>query len=345
MPHSGGGGSHSGGGHHGGSHHSSGSRTSSGSNIRISDTPFTGCHTYAVYDKTGASRLVYTNKSNYRAEMTKSDLVFPSIFGAVFMLPGVIEFIVLICILVSCFHVGVRATKLPSYVDSDVCIIDTYDLVSAEEEAELKETLEDFRDKTGIIPAVEFTTDEFWMQDYYDMESFAYNEYVCNFYDEYHLLIVYSYGEENQDTGFNEFHWESMWGDDLGKTAKTSDEDYLADRIQANLSRANGEGVAEAIGTSFKEFFVRLDSTGFRIEDDQIFLCLFMVVHGGIFFAIGLGVLLSSVKKYKKSKEKGEITYKINGEVEILKCEYCGTTYYRGTIGNCPNCGAPLSGC
>ena len=343
MPHSGGGGSHHSGGHHGGSHHSGAHSSSGSSTVRVQSTPFAGCHTYAVYDKRGGSRLVYSSSRNYHKEKTKADVIIGSIMGAVFMLPGFVELVLLIMVLASFIHTGVHITKIPAVIDKDIVITDEFDLVSSSEEEQLSKTLEEFRNKTGIIPSVEFTKDEMWIDDYMDLESYAYNEYVCKFYDEYHLLIIYSFSYENPETGFNDFYWESMWGDDLSKTASTRDEDYLADTIQANLSRANGKNVANAIAVSFERFYEYLDKPGFRVDTDKLFLVAFLLVHGGIFFAVGTGIVKSSVKEYKKSVESGEKTYRINGEPVVLKCAYCGTTYYKGTIGNCHNCGAPLN--
>lgn len=342
MPHSGGGGSHSGGGHHGGSHHSS-SGSSGGSSRRVSNTPFEGSHTYVVYNKHGGSRIVYSDDKNYHAEMTKKEMIGQVLFGGIFALVGVIELIAIICILISGFRMGVRKTNIPDYVDQSVQVYDELDFITQAEETSLRKSLEEFRDKTGIIPAIEFTVDDAWSNDYLDMENFAYNEYVCNFTDEYHLLIIYSFGYVNNATGFHEFHWESMWGDNLSKTASTSDENYLADTIQENLTRANGKGVSNAIGQSFDTFFERLNRKGYYLETEMIFVCLFMLVHGGIFAAAGIAVSIEPIKKYKTSKEQGEETYKIDGTPVVLDCEYCKTPYYKGTIGNCKNCGAPLS--
>lgn len=338
MPHSGGGGSHSGGGHSGGGHSSSGG----GSSTRVSSTPFAGGHAYAVYDRHGHSRVVYANTTNYHAETTKGDMIASVIFGGIFAIPGVIELIAIVVIFLSFFHLGVRKTEIPTSIDQTVYIYDDSHLVDDKEEQALTETLERFRDETGIIPSIEFTVDELWNYDYSNMEAFAYNEYVCRFSDEHHLLIVYSFGAGNDVTGFNEFHWESMWGDDLSKTASTADENYLANTMQKNLTVANGNDVANAIALSFDELYERLNTRGFRVDKEKLFIILFLMVHGGVFFAAGVGVMFSSVKKYRQSQEKGEKTYKINGEPEIMTCEYCGTTYYRGTIGNCHNCGAPL---
>lgn len=339
MPHSGGGGSHSGGSHSSGSHGGSGG--SSASKTRVSSTPFHGCHTYVVYGKNGSSRLVYSDSSSYKEEMTKGQMIGSIIFGSIFMIPGVVELIILIGILISGIHFGVHATKVPEYVDNSVHIYDELDYVSDMEEARLVASLEEFRDKTGIIPAVEFT-DTTWAMDFNTLEDYAYDRYVVNFTDEYHLLIVYSYGDENPKTGFNEFYWESMWGDDLGKTASGSDEEFLKDTLQANFSRANGQNVASAISNSFGEFFTRLDRKGFRLDGEMIFLVLFMLVHGGAFFGAGFTMIRGSIKSYKNSKEEGTMTCRIMGVPEPKACEYCNTTYYKGTVGNCPNCGAPL---
>lgn len=340
MPHSGGGGSHSGG-HHSGGHHSS-SHGGSSSSVRVSNTPFTGCHTYAVYDRHGHSRLVYSDSSNYKAEITKGSMIGQVIFGSCFMVPGMIEFIIIIALLLSMFSIGVKKTSIPSNVNDSVYVYDTLDLISTQEEIALTGELMDFRDKTGIIPAVEFTDDATIFEDYVSAESYAYNQYVTRFSDEYHLLIVYSYGERNDSTGFEEFHWESMWGDDLSRTAKTSDEEWLTGQMQKNLTAANGEGVPTAIATTFNEFYDHLNEKGFRPDASLFMAILFLLLHGGIFFTVGLLLVLSSIRKYKESKEKGETTYKISGTPEILTCDYCGTTYYRGTIGNCKNCSAVL---
>ena len=108
-----------------------------------------------------------------------------------------------------------KPTKYPSKTDDTVYIYDDYDYITDAQEQELIETLEDFRNKTGVIPSVEVTQDDYWMRNYTSMENFAYDEYVSRFDDEYHLLIVYSFGYEDTSTGFNEFHWHVMWGDVL----------------------------------------------------------------------------------------------------------------------------------
>ncbi len=336
MPHSGGGGSHSGG---GGGGHSSG-----GSSTRVASAPFKGSHTYVVYDNTGASRLVYANSKDYHAEVTKKSLISNSIILTVFFaIPGFCVFVFGIISMITSLHFGMSKTDYPSRIDDTVYIFDDYDLVSDKEEQRLIETLEEFRDNTGVIPAVEFTYDDFWMGNYNgDMEPFAYNEYVTNFDDEYHLLVVYSYGYEDAQTGFNEFHWNAMWGNDLGKTIFSDDEVYFGDDLQKQFSIANGKNVSTAIETSVVNLYMRLTESFFRLDKGSLISGVGCLIWGLLFGGAGVAAVLSTISGYKKSKAKGEVTYKIKGTPQIGKCKYCECTYYLGTVGTCVHCGAPL---
>lgn len=336
MPHSGGGGSHSGGG--GGGHSGGGG----GSSVRVSSQPFSGSHTYVVYDKSGSSRLVYTNTRNYHAEVTKGSCISSVIlFALFFALPGVIALIIGLVSAISSFHIGLSKTKYPSTLDDTVYIFDNFDYISDSEEQALIDSLTEFRDNTGVIPAVEFTNDSYWQSNYTDMENFAYNEYVNAFADEYHLLIVYSYGYEDSNTGFNEFHWHTMWGDDLGKTIRTKDENFLANELQKEFSIANGKDVPQAVINSMDSLYTHLTGTLIHF-DEKLATGLSTSFWGLIFGGAGILTIFSGISNYKKSKMKGEITYKIHGEPEIKTCKYCSCTYYAGTVGTCIHCGAPL---
>ena len=216
MPHSGGGGSHSSGSHHS-SHHSSshssgGSHSSGRGTVKVSSQPFAGSHTFVVYDKSGASSLVYSSSSGYKAEGDTLSLVSTIIFCLLFIIPGALAVIAGIFLMFSqALSFGMTKTKLPSSIDDAVYIYDRYDYLSEDSENELKGILEDFRDETGIITSIEIIDDELWQKNYADLEAFAYDSYVTKYDDEYHLLIVYSYGYADESTGFNEFNWESMW--------------------------------------------------------------------------------------------------------------------------------------
>lgn len=345
MPHSGGGGSHSGGSHSsshsgGGGSHSGGG--SGGSAYHHSDSPFTGGHPFVVYSRTRKPRIVYSDDPHYSEEMTKGQYAVGVIFGSCFAIPGLVFLLIGLCMFFSSFSIGYQKTKTPSSVEQSITILDDNGYLSAEEKTSLEQSLANFRDHTGIIPAVELTEDNTWQQDYTTMERFAYNEYICHFNDEYHLLVVYGYGDENPQTGFCEFHYETMWGDNLTKTASKKDENKLIDLLQKQFARVNGKQVGNAAADAFDEYLGYFEAKRFSVDGEKMADSAFMLIFGLPFFGVGLLFVISTHKEYKKTKNDGIKTYRINGTPEILKCDYCGCTYYAGTVGLCPHCGAPL---
>lgn len=339
MPHSGGGGSHSGGG--GGSHSSGGGGSHSGGRTyNTSKTPFKGSKPYVVYGSNGRHKVIYTDAPHYREEFTKGQLIFSIMFSIPFIVPGFTVLIWALYSLLSSITFGLYKTPIPQNIDSQIVIMDDYDRLSFSEEESLKQVLTEFRDRTGVIPSIEITEDFAWYDDFYgNTEQFAYDEYVNNFYDENHLLIVYSFSTENEVTGFNEFYWHTMWGDDLNRTIKPNDEEFLADELQKEFSRANGQNVSIAIENAVKSLKYRLENRKITV-DGMAIPAGFMIIWGFFFLMGGIGMLTSSFEQYKKGKDK--ITIKIEGEPVLLKCEYCGVSYYKGTIGTCLSCGAPL---
>ena len=336
MPHSGGGGSHSGG-SHGGSHRSShrSSRSGGGGSVRTSSKPFSGCRTFVVYRRDKPTKMIYSN-SEYNKKMSLAELVFTCVFFGLF---GMVPLFITVASIFLMVDFGRKPINPP--VDKEIQIMDPYDLVSTAEEKELMISLERFYDTTGVVPAVEFTTDETWDYDYVSCESFAYNEYVTNFVDEKHVLIVYSYGYANEETGFNEFQWESMWGDEVGRAIRQRDEQAMTSIMQRNLTRANGNGVASAIGVSFDELNEQVSDTGIGFaEPGMVATGLGLFFMGTIFTTVIIFTIVSSIKKYKNVK-KGRVHEVDKGMIQ-LNCEFCGCMYISGTISVCPHCGAPI---
>ena len=340
MPHSGGGGSHSGGSSYSGG--SSGGSGSSAKSYRHSSTPFKGGRAFVIYNGMNEPKVVYTDEPNYHEETTKAQYIRAVLFAIVAGIPGIIIALLGIGMIFSSFGIGYKKTIVPDYVDQSILIQDDYDHLTDVELDILDQSLTAFRDHTGIIPAIEFTDDAAWEQDYSDMESFAYNEYICNFDDEYHLLITYGYGAENAQTGFSEFHYHTMWGDDLGKTAKKKDEDMLIDLLQKHLARANGDNVGEAMTMVFDDYLEYFEAKSFSIDTERLGGGLAELFFGALLATAFIGTAFVVRSNYLKAEKEGIKTYKISGKPKMLKCDYCGCTYYAGTIGTCPHCGAAL---
>lgn len=335
MPHSGGGGSHSGGSSSSSSHSSGGSH-SGGSSTRVEKHNFPGAIRYVVYDRsTGEYERVYSNSSSYNAGTTKAQLIVSLIFSMVFIIPGLIGFVSGAYMLVT----GIFQTSIKPPDDQRIFIIDEYNYVTEKEEKALKEELRAFFDKTGVVPCIEFTYDDYWDNNYSDLTSYAYNSYITRFSDEKHLLIVYSYGYEDKNTGFNEFHWESMYGDNTGKAIGSRKEKVFADILQREFAKANGTKVAVHMVDAFKEF--RNGAlTGISFPIERLLPGIFLIVWG-LLFGLGGGIPgITVYNSYKNGKDK--ITYKIPSTSKQRTCAYCGCMYFTGTITTCYHCGAPI---
>lgn len=346
MPHSGGGGSHSGGSHS--SSHSSGGSHSRGSSYRASSTPFAGSRTYIVYNNSSSPRVVYSNNPDYKEGVSKSAYYGTAIFCSFFIIPGLIAVLIAIGLFFSSFSIGYKKTKIPDSVSQRIVVSDMENHLHEQEKYDLVETLTEFRDETGIIPSITLVEDKDWYNDYYgDTENFAYNEYITKFPDEYHLLVVYSYSTENKETGFNEYYYHTMWGDNLGKIAKEKDEDKLLKLLERNLAIANGKNVGDAFSTTFTEYLSYFKKKTISMDTGEIVSAFFCMCWGLVFGGSGLAVLLGTRKAYLATEKDNMKVYEVKGTPTIKKCEYCGRGYIVDENGIpceqiCRGCGAPL---
>lgn len=211
MPHSSGGGSSSGGSYSGSdsssSFSSSNSSGESESSMRCSHTYFSGARRFVGY-RNGIEDIVY---SNYDITKPVSKLRY------LFLLIYIPFIAVGIFLLTQAVHIP-HKLDLPS--NSEVAIIDNYDVF--DETSDLVQTLEDFRDQTGITVSIFTTQKDEWRGRFGSLERFAYSTYLNNFDDEKHWIFVYS---NDLDWG-----WEGMQGDDT--------DDILTDDV-TNLFNSN----------------------------------------------------------------------------------------------------------
>lgn len=203
MPHSGGGGSHSGGSYSSSSSSSEGYSGGNNESYNRSYEPFPGSRTYVVYRRDREPQLIYTDEPDYHEEMSKSKFIASILFHVPFLLFGIVALFIAIGMLFSSVNIGYKKTAIPSTIDQTIQIFDDEQHLTNKEEEALQQSLETFRNETGIIPSVHFTEDSMWDQDYNSMENYAMDKYLREFDDEYHLLVVYSYGDENKNTGVN----------------------------------------------------------------------------------------------------------------------------------------------
>lgn len=223
-------------------------------------------------------------------------------------------------------------------IDTSILIDDTCGCV--DDAAAIKKCFENFRDETGITPAL-ITVDDSWRERYNSLETFAYDRYVKSFSDESHWLIVYSLYPIGDGEAFR-WAFEGMQGDDTDKILKERYANQFTVALDGALRRSEIDGkpqLSTALNTAFTE--TKEDMMAKGIETDNIMVLIFLAVMGFIFIYAG-------IKSYRTNENA--IMYsnsvEIKPDVKIIedKCDYCGGTYVVGTIhGTCPYCGAPLA--
>ena len=316
MPHSSGGGS-SGGGFHSssGSSHSS---SSSSNSSRISSHPFSGATTYVYYSKGHEPRLMYTNGQALTS--LKSGVI--SIFITSFIL-----LTILIIFGFSGFH---NPRKVSTNYNTSIVIHDNNGVLSTEEFSSITETFNDFLDKTGISPSL-LTVNEEYVSDPNDLEDYAYDEYLKNFSDEKHWLIVY-YSSKN--TQKDNWAFEGMQGNDTDNILTEVVTNKFSRVMYTSLHEEDTD-LYEALSRSFNEISPTIMDKSYHLDAMQIFIGLFV----GAIFAFFIVSQIISLNAQKKLQKAVKIPTK---EPELKKCLYCDSSYYAGTIDHCPNCGAPV---
>lgn len=334
MPHSSGGGSHGGGSHSSSSHSSSHHSSSGGSSsrVRTSRTYFPGARRF-VYYRNGVPNYVYSDtdlsKGPSKLRFLLLIVYIPFVLSAVLML-------------VSAFSMP---KKLKVDYNSQIVVQDNaHVLVNT---SKLNDALEDFFNTTGIAPAVMTVYNSDWEDNYTNLEKYAYELYVNNFYDEKHWLIVYSQPEDPDDE-FNNWYWEGMQGDDTDDIITSSVAYDFTNDLHKRLL-IEGTSVNDAITDSFNALTPTVMS--FKFEGEMFGIGLFILIFV-CFHAFFMVFFRPGANKYKGAKEVPLDNYYAPPQqaapqpqsvtMKQASCEYCGGVYTVGSCNACPHCGAPI---
>ena len=282
MPHSSGGGSH-GGGSHGGSH---------GSSNHISRSYFPGSRRYRRHYSDG--RLdEYIYASRKPTKTTLSSVIIVIVMAAFFLFAGTFGI------------AGEIPKKLRvKYKDAPV-VIDEIEMI--EDDRELVRVLNGFCDVTGICPVIITTYDEVWNRNYPDLESYAYDQYVDNYRDEQHFVIVYSLPMEQAMDIYDgndfvpDYQWEAIQGDETDPIITESYFKRFADRVQDKLEAGDDPG--EAFGYAFKKGTDEAANTLTPGNPSYLSHLFISFIPMLIIMAIFVPMIISSVKAYRRDKD------------------------------------------
>jgi len=232
-------------------------------------------------------------------------------------------------VIYSCFNIPKKIDS--SIYPNDVLIIDNADIL--DNEISLKNSLETFKDKTGIIPVILTINNEDWIENYTDLETYAYEAYVTRFDDEIHWLIVYS-EPENPDPFFNDWYWEGMQGDDTDNILTVSVTNKFNTALHKNFLREAKVSKSDAFINAFDTITPHI----MRISFNALPAVISFVIAFIFLFLIFMGLDINP----KRDKYFSQAVKCPNNFVDQEACEYCKGIYVIGIHTKCPHCGAPV---
>lgn len=97
-------------------------------------------------------------------------------------------------------------------LDQTIHIEDKAGLFDEEDSSKIKASFTDFRDKTGITPALYVITNDEWQKDYDSLKNYSEDFYNKTFLDSEHWVIIYSVNSSDPD---GEWYWQTVNGFDI----------------------------------------------------------------------------------------------------------------------------------
>ena len=333
MPHSSGGGFHGGGFHGGGgfSGHHYGRGTS---NVPlVSRFHYPGATAWLYYTSRGVPHIVYSSQDITKTPKSGGPFAYV-LLGIFAVLP--IAFIAL------------AGQQHPARVgmnyDMTAIIKDNAGVLSASETFELQSVFNEFRSASGVTPSIVtvnngdwepgFLWHDFFPNEKYTLEDYAYSTYVNTFNDESHWLIVYAC-----DKGTKKGNWafEGMQGDNTDKLLTDKRADAFTESLHTRLLQRDKYSVDTAIAVTLDQY--RPELMKVTLNSKLFYICLFMFVMFSLiaFYMFAVAYKPSKVPEIYKNAKLCELT-----AVYQEPCNYCGGIYIIGMHTTCPHCGAAL---
>ena len=316
MPHSSGGGFSGGGFHTGGGFHSKQYNSSTPIRnrvIRYSRFYFPGAYCYIYYDRHCRPRTLYSD--TLQSKDRKSSWISILIFALILLIP-------LAIIYTFAYHVP-KKINTTSY-DTTINIDDTADVLTDEEENQLKITFQSFLDNTGITPVFHSVANV----ESYRMETYGLSYYITHYSDEKHWVITYSKMDDGR------WAYEGTQGNDTDNILTEYRLKTFNSDMYYGLSGENAN-VFAVVNNSFTKFNDVVMKPYYYVETPLIIFSVFWVV-------VFTYLIVSQVLAIRRIKHISQSEMVLQEEPILKKCPYCDSPYYAYTIDRCPKCGGEV---
>lgn len=287
-----------------GSSSRSGGRGSSGA--RSSNKPFRGCYNRSYYHR-GRYHPYYTTDAGFGV---KRGLGFGNIFSLLLltlhmciMLTSLSSFLI---------HFGGKVNGNPDRIQ----IYDEIDILSSQEEEDLKELFQQVYDKSGM-PVTIFTDDFEWKDHYNSIEFYSEELYYGIDMDESAMVILFT---QKDLGGFVDWEYDMYCGDDTITCLSDATFEKLLDTFQKSMAK---QDLYYALDYSWNAIMNDLAKT--TLHPDGFIVFFFVLCFYGIFYAIFFS---GAKKKLNANKYFRENPQKLDSQPMMVHNE-------------CPNCGAP----
>ena len=275
--------------------------------MRTSKTPFSGCYNRSYYDRRGNYHRCYTSNASFGS---KRGLNGGSIFALIF-----VTFHMLVMLSGFATSIVNFGSKLNGDI-SRIKIVDTADVLTAEEEEKTKALLVEVYQASGM-PVTVYTDTFAWKQYYNSLEVYSEALYYQMGFDEDAMLILFT---ADNNTSFYNWEYDIYCGDDTTVCISDATFEKLIANFQKGMATQN---LYQALEHTWHSVMNELAKTSIDWSGAPILLML--VAFYGIFYVSILGSSKKNNDAYRYFQENPD------------KYESTPMTLYS----ECPSCGAP----
>lgn len=227
--------------------------------------------------------------------------------------------------------------------DNYAIVKDNIGVFSEADEDRLQASITNFYNQTHIPIEIITVYNSEWLGEYNSLEEYAYDLYLdeFGFKNENNWLLVYSQPEGTVGDRNVNWFWHGMQGDNTDGILTERLTGIFNENVQSQLKKSSKYSIGDAFVNSID--LLTENTKKVYIEKITFFMSLgsliFIFIHGYLMIFAGT----TSKKEYEEHQQYIKCPSSRYEATNEVKCEYCNGIYIKGTVTNCPYCGAAVS--